>query len=86
MMTTTLTVYLNQPAAPQCERVLEFLDGRGYPYTTVDVISDEDRAALKQRTGRISCPLVVAGDEVVGNFAETLNAERSGRLAQLVAG
>jgi hypothetical protein len=47
---TAFTVYMNQPAAPLCERVLQFLDARG------------------------------------DNFVETLNADRSGRLAELLAG
>lgn len=84
-MVPGLTVYITRPAAPLCVRVCEFLQQRGYPYTTVDVVSDEDRATLKTRTGYASCPVVVAGEEVIGKLKETVEADRSGRLGNLLA-
>lgn len=83
-MEPSLTVYITRPAAPLCERVCAFLDRRQYAYTTIDVVSDEDREAMRQRTGYTSCPLVVAGDHVIGKLQETIDADRSGRLAELV--
>lgn len=85
MTVTGLTVYITQPAAPPCVRVCEFLQQRGYPYTAVDVVSDEDRARLKARTGYASCPVVVAGDQVIGKLKDTVEADRSGRLSELLA-
>lgn len=82
-MATALTVYITRPTAPLCARVCEFLDRRGYAYTTVDVGSEQDREAMRQRTGYSSCPLVVSGDDVIGGLRETIEAERSGRLADL---
>jgi glutaredoxin len=82
-MSPSLTVYITRPAAPLCERVLEFLDRRGYAYTTIDVVSAEDRDALTQRTGYASCPVVVAGEQVIGKLTDTIEADRSGRLAEL---
>ena len=82
MTATALSVYITRPAAPACVRVCEFLQRRGYTYTTVDVVSDADRAALKARTGYTSCPVVVAGEEVIGKLEQTVEADRSGRLGQ----
>ena len=44
-MASPLTVYITRPAAPLCERVCAFLEGRGYAYTTIDVVTDDDRLA-----------------------------------------
>ena len=85
VLSNQLTVYITQPAAPLCERVRAFLESRGYAFTIFDVVSDEDRAAMKERTGYSSCPLVVAGDHVVGKLTDTIEADRSGRLAALLA-
>jgi glutaredoxin len=83
-MTSALTVYITIPAAPLCTRVCEYLDRRGYPYTTIAVITDEDRARLHRATGRSSCPVVVAGDHVIGRLQDTVQADRSGRLRELL--
>lgn len=80
-----LTVYITQPAAPLCERVGAFLDRRGYAYTRIDVVTDHDRQAMRERTGYSSCPLVVIGDHIIGRLEETIEADRSGRLADLLA-
>jgi glutaredoxin len=83
-MAGSLTVYITRPAAPLCERVCAFLDRRGYAYTTVDVVSDRDREVMRQRTGYSSCPLVVAGDHVIGKLGDTIEADRTGRLTELL--
>jgi glutaredoxin len=85
VMTRPLTVYITRPAAPLCERVCAFLEGRGYAFTTIDVVTDQDREAMRERTGYTTCPLVLVGDHVVGKLADTIEADRSGRLADLLA-
>lgn len=49
--TPALTVYITRPAAPLCRRVCDYLDRRGYAYSTVEVATDADRAAMRQRPG-----------------------------------
>jgi hypothetical protein len=39
---------------------------------------------MVQDTGMMSCPLVVAGGVIVGGFAETDQADKSGRLRELL--
>ena len=83
-MTEPITVYITRPAAPLCERVCDFLDRRGYAYTTVDIVTEADREKLRRETGHSSCPVVVAAGQVIGKLQDTIEAERSGRLAALI--
>jgi glutaredoxin len=78
-----LVVWVSEPAVV-CARVLALLDKRGYEYRKVQVTTDEDRVRMFEETGRMSCPLVVAGGVIVGGFAETDQADRSGRLRELL--
>lgn len=59
-MNPSLTVYISEPAAPPCTQVLDYLDRRGYEYTTVAVATADDQAEMKQRAGYATCPPVVA--------------------------
>ena len=40
---------------------------------------------MMEETGMASCPVVFVGDVLVGGFAETVEADRSGRLRELIA-
>jgi glutaredoxin 3 len=80
-----ITVYTTEPCS-FCTRVKQLLGARGLPYTEVNLAKDADgRAELAQRTGMMSFPQVLIGDELVGGFQETLQADRSGRLQELLA-
>ena len=78
-----LVVWVSEPSVV-CARVLALLDKRGYEYRRVQVSTDEDRTRMFQETGMMSCPLVVAGGVIVGGFAETDQADKSGRLRELL--
>jgi glutaredoxin 3 len=77
-----ITVYTN--GAEACKRVLHLLDARGLPYTSLPVDSEADRAMLVERTGRMTCPAVFVGEHLLGGLQETIAAEQSGRLAELI--
>ena len=80
-----ITVYTTDPCS-FCVRVKQLLDARGYEYDEVNLARDPDgRAELVQRTGMMSFPQVVVDGEVVGGFTETVRADRSGLLRQLLA-
>lgn len=80
-----ITVYTTEPCS-FCVRVKELLNARGLEYDEINLSKDpEGRAALAQRTGMFSFPQVVIGDEVIGGFRETLQADQSGRLDELLA-
>jgi glutaredoxin 3 len=77
-----ITVYTAEPSVV-CARVKNLLDKRGVPYTEIKIETDEDREALMRRSGRKSCPLVYAGDTLVGGLEETVTAVESGALIEL---
>ncbi len=80
-----ITVYTTEPCS-FCIRVKQLLSARGLPYTEINLAKDADgRAELVQRTGMFSFPQVIVGDEVVGGFQETVAADRSGKLKDLLA-
>ena len=67
-------------------RVKDLLQRRGLAYDEVNLAKDPDgRAELHARTGMLSFPQVVIGEQVVGGFRETVEADRTGRLAELIA-
>jgi glutaredoxin 3 len=80
-----ITVYTTEPCS-FCIRVKQLLTTRGVDYDEVNLSKDpEGRAQLVERTGMLSFPQVVIGDEVIGGFRETFEADRSGRLRELLA-
>jgi glutaredoxin 3 len=80
-----ITVYTTEPCS-FCIRVKQLLTARGVEYDEVNLSKDpEGRAQLVERTGMLSFPQVVIGDEVIGGFRETIEADRSGRLRELLA-
>jgi glutaredoxin 3 len=80
-----ITVYTTEPCS-FCIRVKQLLAARGVEYDEVNLSKDpEGRAQLVERTGMLSFPQVVIGDEVIGGFRETYEADRSGRLRELLA-
>ena len=80
-----ITVYTTEPCS-FCVRVKQLLAARGVEYDEVNLSKDPvGRAELVERTGMLSFPQVVIGDEVIGGFRETYEADRSGRLRDLLA-
>ena len=79
-----VTVYTTDPCS-FCLRVKQLLGARGIEYDEINLAKDPDgRAELLQRTGMMSFPQVIIGEELVGGFQETLAADQSGRLAELL--
>ncbi|WP_027007566.1 glutaredoxin domain-containing protein [Conexibacter woesei] len=84
-MAAEVTVYTTDPCS-FCARAKQLLDARGIEYSEINLARDPaGRAELLQRTGMMSFPQVIINDELVGGFQETLAADQSGRLAQLIA-
>ena len=71
---------------PFCIRAKALLDARGVTYREVNLERDPDgRAELVKQTGMMTFPQVIIDGELVGGFQETLAADRSGRLAEMLA-
>jgi glutaredoxin 3 len=69
-----------------CVSAKALLDRRGIGYQEINLARDPDgRAALQQRTGMFTFPQVVIDEEPIGGFRELLEADRQGRLSDLIA-
>jgi glutaredoxin 3 len=79
-----VTVYTTDPCS-FCVRVKQLLDARGVEFDEINLAKDPDgRAELLQKTGMMSFPQVIIGGQLVGGFQETLAADQSGRLAEML--
>jgi glutaredoxin 3 len=82
---SNITVYTTEPCG-YCRQAKALLDKRGLSYDEINLARDADgRAELAERTGMMTFPQVIIGDQLVGGFTELVSAERSGLLAELLA-
>jgi glutaredoxin 3 len=80
-----ITVYTTEPCS-FCARVKGLLKARGLQFSEVNLSKDPaGRVELASRTGMMTFPQVLVGDELLGGFSETLSAVESGRLDELLA-
>ena len=80
-----IMVYTTEPCG-YCRQAKALLSERGLSYHEINLATNADgRAELAKRTGMMTFPQVIIGDQLVGGFDELLVADRSGRLAKLVA-
>jgi len=80
-----ITVYTTEPCG-YCRQAKALLTKRGLDYDEINLARDADgRVELATRTGMMTFPQVVIGEELVGGFDQLLEADRSGRLAALIA-
>jgi glutaredoxin 3 len=79
-----ITVYTTEPCA-YCRQAKALLAKRGLDYDEINLAKDADgRVELARRTGMMTFPQVIIGDELVGGFDQLSAADRSGRLAELL--
>jgi glutaredoxin 3 len=80
-----VVVYTTEPCG-FCRQAKALLKSRGIGYSEVNLAKDPDgRADLVRRTGQLTFPQVLVGDRSIGGFRELLEADRDGRLLELVA-
>ena len=76
-------VYSTEPCS-FCARAKDLLAKRGIAFEEINLAKDPaGRTALHARTGMLSFPQIVIGDEVLGGFRELVMADQSGRLETL---
>jgi glutaredoxin 3 len=81
----SVTVY-STDACPYCIQAKRLLDKRGIPYEEVNLARDPDgRTQLVAKTGMMTFPQVLIDGELIGGYDETVAADKSGRLQQLLA-
>jgi glutaredoxin 3 len=84
-MAAKITIYSTEPCS-FCIRAKEFLKLRQIAFEEVNLAKDPaGRVELVEKTGMLSFPQIVIDDEVLGGFQELVQADRSGRLAELTA-
>ncbi|HEX7297987.1 MAG TPA: glutaredoxin domain-containing protein [Solirubrobacteraceae bacterium] len=84
-MAANITVYSTEPCS-FCIRAKELLKLRHIAFEEVNLAKDPaGRVELVEKTGMLSFPQIVIDDEVLGGFQELVQADRSGRLAELTA-
>ncbi|MGH2834739.1 MAG: glutaredoxin family protein [Solirubrobacteraceae bacterium] len=80
-----ITVYTTEPCS-FCARVKGLLSAKGLEFSEVNLSKDPaGRVELAGRTGMMTFPQVLVGDQLLGGFAETLSALQDGRLDELLA-
>ena len=81
----SVTLY-STDRCPFCIQAKKLLDKRGIAYEEINLARDPDgRTELVEKTGMMTFPQVLVGEELIGGFTETQEADRSGRLQELIA-
>ena len=80
-----ITVYSTEPCS-FCERAKQLLRIRKLDFVEINLAKDPaGRAQLVEETGMLSFPQIVRGEALVGDFQQPVQADQSGRLAELTA-
>jgi len=80
-----VTVYTTDMCS-YCKSAKMLLNKRGIAYEEINLARDPDgRQELAELTGMITFPQVVVDGKPLGGFRELLEADRAGRLAELLA-
>ena len=80
-----VTLYTTEQCA-RCVTAKAILTKRGIGYEEINLAKDPDgRAELARRTGMITFPQIVIGEETLGGLDELVAADRAGRLSELAA-
>lgn len=71
---------------PYCVRAKQLLKKRDLPFEEINLARDPDgRARLVALTGMMTFPQIVVGEQPIGGFDQLAAADRSGKLAELLA-
>ncbi len=79
-----VTLYTTEPCG-FCRQAKALLRARGVDYREVNLAKDPDgRADLVALTGQMTFPQIVIGERSIGGFRELLEADRDGKLRDLL--
>jgi len=80
-----VVVYTTEPCS-WCARVKMLLQARKIEFREVNLVGDPlGVQGLAERTGMMTLPQVVIGGTLVGGYKETVAADQSGLLDELLA-
>jgi glutaredoxin 3 len=78
-------MYTTEPCG-YCRTAKALLARRNIPYEEINLARDEaGRTELVEKTGMMTFPQVIIDGESVGGYQELAQADRAGRLEELVA-
>ena len=78
-----VTIYTTEPCG-FCRVAKSLLAKRNVAFTEINLAKDPSgRAELVRITGMMTFPQVVIDDEPIGGYQELVQADRTGRLAEL---
>ena len=80
---TEVTIYTVPPSST-CAKIVNFLLAREVAHRLVTVEGEDELAAIVEKSGRLSCPIVYVGEVLIGGAQETIAAYESGELLRLV--
>lgn len=81
----SVTVYTTD-MCQYCRSAKALLDKRGVAYEEINLARDADaRNKLLELTGMVTFPQILIDGMPIGGFQQLLEADRSGRLPQLLA-
>ena len=79
-----VTIYSSE-ICTLCNSVENLLNVREIPYEKIMINEDsEEHTELTERTGMVTLPQVFIGSMLIGGYQETLAADQSGMLADLL--
>ena len=82
---SNVIVYTADPCR-RCGNAKAILDARGIEYIEVNLTKDPDgRAELARKTGLMTFPQIVVGNEPIGGLDELREADANGRLDEITA-
>ncbi len=80
-----ITLYTTENCS-KCVGAKALLARRGIAFVEVNLAKDPDgRAELAKRTGMVTFPQIMVGEETLGGFDALVAADRQGRLTELLA-
>jgi glutaredoxin 3 len=80
-----VTLYTTEPCG-FCRQAKALLKSRGIRYREINLAKNPSgRAKLVALTGQLTFPQVLVGERSIGGFRELLEADRDGRLTDLLA-
>ena len=80
-----VVLYTTEPCG-FCRQAKTLLQARGVEYREINLAKDPGgRADLVALTGQMTFPQIVIGERAIGGFRELLEADRAGRLEDLLA-
>jgi glutaredoxin 3 len=80
-----VTIYTTDPCR-RCGNAKAILDRYGAEYEEVNLAKDPvGRAELARKTGLITFPQILIGDETIGGLDDLRAADESGKLSEIFA-